>query len=149
MRNFIAVCSLLYILPTDYSIYQGNQMHGQSAVYSTVVLKANLLSTAWWSNSLHRFYFNPLPHKPKYEQLWWKKAFENIVGKEENVGDQYFLLFAKYFSYTINNRSYLFIYLYNLHYLFIYLYNLQKLPIVMVESNQFLFGKVLRQILLF
>ena len=46
MRNFIAVCSLLYILPTDYSIYQGNQMHAQSAVYSTVVLKANLLSTA-------------------------------------------------------------------------------------------------------
>ena len=31
---------------------------------------------------------------PDFYQPWTKKAFENIVGKAENIGNQHFLLFT-------------------------------------------------------
>ena len=39
--------------------------------------------------------FNSLPHIPTTLK---KKSFENIVGKAENAGNQYFLLFSTMFS---------------------------------------------------
>ena len=40
---------------------------------------------------------NPLPNKPQILQPPRKKAFEDIVGKEENDGYQHFLLFPQCF----------------------------------------------------
>ena len=37
--------------------------------------------------------FNPLPLNPDFQRPQGKKAFENIVGKGENAGNQHFLLF--------------------------------------------------------
>ena len=41
--------------------------------------------------------FKPLPHNPDFQTTLKKKAFENIVGKGENAGDQHFLLFPQCF----------------------------------------------------
>ena len=50
------------------------------------------------------FTFNPLPHNPDLTPLE-KKAFENIVGKGENAGNQHFLLFPTMFS-TLPNTTF-------------------------------------------
>ena len=38
-----------------------------------------------------------LPHKPRFLMMLKKRAFENIVGKGENAGNQHFLLFPQCF----------------------------------------------------
>ena len=38
--------------------------------------------------------FNPLPNNPGFPDLG-EKFFENILGKGQNIGNQYFLLFPK------------------------------------------------------
>ena len=40
---------------------------------------------------------NPLPLNPDFLTTLEKKPFENIVGKEENAGNQHFLLFPHCF----------------------------------------------------
>ena len=43
-------------------------------------------------------FFNPLPHNDEFlSPPPREKPFENIVGKEENAGYQYILLFPKCF----------------------------------------------------
>ena len=42
-----------------------------------------------YSNSL-----NPLPQNDDFSHTRGKKPFENFVGKEENAGNQHFLLFT-------------------------------------------------------
>ena len=41
-------------------------------------------------------YLNSSRHNPNFQWLSGKMAFENIVEKEENAGNQHFLLFPQY-----------------------------------------------------
>ena len=50
-------------------------------------------------NGLHASpqYIYPLPHNADFLRRFKGKPFENIVGKEENAGNQHFLLFPHCF----------------------------------------------------
>ena len=63
-------------------------------VLTHVSLRSQHRST--WVENFCYWQFNSSLH---HTDIWrpWKKAFENIVGKGENAGNQHFLLFPLYF----------------------------------------------------
>ena len=54
--------------------------------------KSTIIKTLGKSNKngkANTVQFNSLPHKPKFKQTHKKEAFENILEKGENAGDQH------------------------------------------------------------
>ena len=86
-----------------FLLFQQCFLHNQKKTCTNLTPEKNyrLQTLSIWAalkfyRLVKNYHISPSPHNNDFLRPWEKKTFENFVGKEENAGNQHFLLFPQY-----------------------------------------------------